>query len=391
MPLSVNRGYLPEIDQLRAFAALLVLFYHGFQAFGAQLTLGTSFDASQHWLYASNPITALIVEGHAGVGLFFVLSGFILSLGAIGNTVSFKPFIVARALRIYPLLVVCVLVAGSFRQRDLMSFLATLLPFNTSGGMDGPFVGLLWTVAIAFQCYLIFPFLVAFSNQRGSRFLLQVIAVAFMFRALAVFADTASARDLSYGSVLGRIDEFCIGMIAARLVVGMKKKPSAWWFVPSAIATGLILWRFNRLGGWPVTASWKIAWPTIEGAMWACVIVTYIAFGRLLPYPISWGASKVGEISYSVYLIHSVVIVGIIRHGLYLRPTGNGYYDALVTTLLVALPVVLAVSLLTYHTIELPFLKMRPKYISSRADELAAPVDKVTTPANSLRAVSQRS
>ena len=75
--------------------------------------------------------------------------------------------------------------------------------------------------------------------------------------------------------------------------------------------------------------------------MWACFIVTYMSLGRLLPRPISWLGSKLGEISYSVYLIHFAVIAGIIRHGLYIRPTGNGYYDALVTTLLVALPITL--------------------------------------------------
>jgi peptidoglycan/LPS O-acetylase OafA/YrhL len=366
MPFSVNRGYLPEIDHLRAFAALLVLFYHGFQLLGTQLAHSASFNPSQHWLYPSNPIIAIVVEGHSGVGLFIVLSGFILSLGAIGNTVSFKPFIIARALRIYPMLMVCLLVASSIRQSNLMSFLTTLLPVNTSGGIDDAFVALLWAVAVEFQCYLIFPFLIAFSNERGSKFLLQVIAVAFILRALAMFAEAANPRDLSYWTVLGRIDQFCIGIIAARLAVGMKMKPNAWWFVPSAIAAGLILWQFNRLGGWPLIAFWKIAWPPIEGVMWACFIVTYMSLGRLLPHPISWLGSKLGEISYSVYLIHFAVVAGIIRQGLYIRPTGNGYYDALVTTLLVALPITLAISLLTYRTVELPFLRMRPKYITPR-------------------------
>ena|SRR6516165_4993291 len=109
-------------------------------------------------------------------------------------------------------------------------------------------------------------------------------------------------------------------------------------------------------------------WPTIEGAMWACFIVAYIAAARLLPYRLSWFGAKIGEISYSMYLIHFVVISAIINRGFYVRPSGDGYYDALATTLLVALPIVIAIAVLTYHTIELPFLRMRPKYIA-----LAAP------------------
>ena len=61
--------------------------------------------------------------------------------------------------------------------------------------------------------------------------------------------------------------------------------------------------------------------------------------------------------------MHFVVIYAIVRHGFYVHLTGNGYYDALATTLLVALPAATAIAILTYETIELPFLGMRPKYI----------------------------
>ena len=100
MTVSVNRRYIPEIDQLRAFAALLVLFYHGLQLIGTQLAQGIAFDPSRHWLYPANPVLTIIEEGHSGVSLFIVLSGFILSLGAVGNSVSYGRFLAARILRI---------------------------------------------------------------------------------------------------------------------------------------------------------------------------------------------------------------------------------------------------------------------------------------------------
>jgi uncharacterized membrane protein len=68
---SKNRGYIAEIDQLRAMAAMLVLPYHGFQLFNPNVGITTA-----------SPILAIIVEGHSGVGLFIVLSGFILTLGS---------------------------------------------------------------------------------------------------------------------------------------------------------------------------------------------------------------------------------------------------------------------------------------------------------------------
>ena len=222
-----------------------------------------------------------------------------------------------------------------------------------------------WAVAVEFQCYLLFPLLIAFSNERGSKFLVQLIAVALLIRLLAVLAEGANPRDLSYWTVVGRIDQFCIGMIAARLYVERDlANIGAKWFVPSALAAGLMLCVFNRLGGWPSAPSWKIGWPTIEGAVWACFIVSYLpAARRLMPNWFGRLFAKLGEISYSMYLLHFAVIFAIIKNGWYVRVTGNGYYDALATTLLAALPATAAMSLLTYNTIELPFLRMRPRYI----------------------------
>jgi peptidoglycan/LPS O-acetylase OafA/YrhL len=97
--------------------------------------------------------------------------------------------------------------------------------------------------------------------------------------------------------------------------------------------------------------------------MWACFIVTFIAAGRLLPSLIGKLSVKIGEISYSMYLIHFAILTIIIKNGFYVRFTGNAYYDALITTLLVALPVIIAISLLTYHVIKLPFLRLQPRYI----------------------------
>ena len=367
MTASANRGYMPEVDHLRAFAALMVLFYHGLQLIGPHLVSTVS-------LRPNNPLVLLVQEGHTGVGLFIVLSGFILSLGAIGNKIHYKEFLVARILRLYPMLIVCLLVAVQVTGSNLTSLLTSLLPVNAQGGVGGSFAALFWAVAVEFQCYLVFPFLIAFSNERGSRFIVQVIAVAFTLRLLAFLAvDGVNARDLSYWGTIGRIDQFCIGMIAARLYLSKNlDRLHRGWFFLSAIVAALVLWRFNRLGGWSSIGAWKIAWPTIEGAMWAFFIVTYVAAGRSLPSSIRWAGAKLGEISYSMYLIHFSVVLAIVKNGFYLRPTGNGHYDLMLTTLLVALPITIAIAILTYYTIELPFLRLRPKYIARTKQPITA-------------------
>lgn len=363
MTTSANRNYVPEIDQLRAFAALLVLFYHGLQLIGARLAHGVDFDASQHWLRSANPLLAVIEEGHSGVSLFIVLSGYTLSLNVIGHRVRYGPFILARVLRIYPMLLVC-LAAVSLPGQDVATVVTTALPAVGVGKVVAPLTAMFWAVAVEFQCYLVFPFLILFSNKIGTRFLLQLVAVAVVFRALAVLSQEVNPRDITYWTTIGRIDQFCIGIITARLAASGKAAAlRPFWFAP-ALATAIgSLWAFNAVGGWPVVSLWKLIWPTIEGAVWAFVIVTYLPAGRFLPRFIAAVATRVGEVSYSLYLVHFAVIAAVIKHGWYLRLIDGGPYDALLTTLAVALPVSVAIAALTFHTIESPFLALRPRYV----------------------------
>ena len=94
---SSNIAYVPALDHIRAYAALLALFYHGLQLFWHQAAYGSLFDAT-HWLATGNPLLALLVEGHTAVALFMVLSGFIFTWGAKGRNIVYRSFIRNRLL-----------------------------------------------------------------------------------------------------------------------------------------------------------------------------------------------------------------------------------------------------------------------------------------------------
>jgi peptidoglycan/LPS O-acetylase OafA/YrhL len=369
MTASPNRRYVPEIDQIRCFAALLVLFYHGFQLIGAQLTYGVPFDFTRHWVRAHNPLVAVVEEGHSGVALFIVLSGFVLSLGTVGQKIKYGPFLLARILRLYPVLIVFAVAEFSVNRTDVVLLVTTILPFNSANYLPGNFTAMFWAVSVEFQCYLIFPFLILFSAQRGSRFLLQVTALAILLRILAVLAEGAHAQQISYGTVLGRIDQFCIGMMAARLYVlnGWRERARPWMVAPVAIGIVAALWSYNHVGGAPVDRGWKLLWPDIEGIGWAMFVVTYLSAGTRLPRVLAAPLTSVGEISYSLYMVHFVVLYGCIRHSFFLRITGIGYQDALLTTAFVALPISLMAAALLFDTVERPFMKLRPRYVVDSA------------------------
>ncbi|WP_210270022.1 acyltransferase family protein [Aureimonas mangrovi] len=368
------------MDELRAFAALLVIFYHGFQLIGAQLAHGTSFDPFSHWVTAGNPLIALIEEGHSGVALFVVLSGFVLANGLFGRDVRYPLFIAARVVRLYPLMLTMTLAAAASLQLSSVDVLSSLLPLPSYQPLPSPFTAMFWAVMVEFQCYLLFPLVLFFINRRGIKPALLLIAAAIMIRFMVVAVSDVSPRDLSYWTMLGRIDQFLIGMCLAFLVSrhdpGMLR--GAKLFPLAAVVAFGLLWAFNRAGGWPNDATWKIVWGDVEGLMWAFFIYTFVPFSRRLPRMMKRFVGYVGVISFPLYLVHFAVIGTAMRHGIYVTVSGNGYYDALLTTALVVIPLSLASAALLHYAIEKPFLAFRPRYVAGPAH---SPVELATAEA----------
>jgi peptidoglycan/LPS O-acetylase OafA/YrhL len=359
---------MPEIDHLRAYAALLILLYHGLQLIGAPLVHGRAFDSSIPWPQPVNPLTLLIVEGHTAVSLFIVLSGFILSVGILDKTLDYGRFVLARVLRIYPMLLLCLMLAVATTGADLLAFLNSALPIDPRTAIASPFTAMFWAVKVELQCYLLFPALLWLLWRHGPQALLGVIGLALVFRLVAVLGAGANTRDLSYWTLAGRIDQFVIGMLAASFYKRwIPERLSTLWF-PVALGVAVVmLFVFNRLGGWPNESLWRVVFSPIEGAVWALVIVSYLPVGRLLSgRRIGATLTGLGTISYSAYLLHPVVISAVVRHHWSLELTGRGDWDALLTTLLIVFPVVTLLAALTYRMIEAPFMAMRPRYAQPR-------------------------
>lgn len=368
---SDNRKFVPEIDEIRALAALLVILYHGFQLVGAFLSHGGHFDPGRDWVFSVNPLVAMIAEGHTAVGLFIVLSGYILSRGAIGNTIHYGHFIAARALRIYPVYILLLAAALLTGGGGIALFFSSVLPLPAAmnGIVASPFSSMFWAVLVEFQCYLVFPFIIRFSNASGTRYLLGLVLAMIAIRVLAVFGAEANARDLSYWTVLGRLDQFVIGIALARLTLDRQDDERLrrnLFPVAIVLVLGLIV-LFNRAGGWPSAAWWKILWPDIEALMWAFFIWCYIPASASVATGLKRLLQLFGLISYPVYLVHIVVITLVIARGLTITVTGNPHYDALITTAIVVLPIAAIVGTLLHVFVEKPFLSLRPRYI--RRDE----------------------
>lgn len=364
---SPNQSYVAGVDHLRAFAALLIVAYHGFQLFSALFVFNAGFTPDQ-WLHTTNPLAAVLIEGHTAVALFMVLSGFIFTRAALGRTIRYGAFIRNRLLRIYPLFVL-LLVTGvhakpaAFTPGSVLQTL--LLGANLPGRLDvGYFSGMFWAIAVECQFYLLFPFLLGFLERLGWRWLTGALVLCLLLRAVALL-EGAHARDMSYVTLVGRLDQFLLGMALAR---SMRDHAAWWrpWTLPvAAVAVVASLAIFNRLGGWPVESPWKIVWPPVEGAVWALFIGGYLTVADRIPGLLSRALAAVGTVSYSIYLLHFLVIAQLVDHRWGWRPTGNGHVDALLTTACLATPIILAASALTYLVVERPFLRLRGPYLTA--------------------------
>ena len=364
MSTSKNIRYIPAVDHLRAYAALLVLLYHSALVF-------VPIDFAR-WPKTSNPFMAVVYEGHSGVALFLVLSGFIFTYGSAGRDIDYKTFLLNRVLRIYPLMIALMFIGVSaYGDRlDTTQVIETLLPVQNLHGIVantplGAYNQLFWTISVEFQFYLIFPFLHKQLLRRGILGLIPLMVFLLLARWSAYLLG-ANVRDLCYWTIVGRLDQFLVGMIAATVASRLTFE-ARWlrWALPVGIA-GIVaaLCLFNQGGGWPNTSGWRIFWPPVEAALWAMVILGYLTIAHGRHGRVSKVLAALGTISYSMYLIHPTVVDLLTNYGLAFHLPRSPFLSALLTGFVCVIPLTVLVSTLTYHAIEKPFLELRRRYLA---------------------------
>ena len=353
--------YIARLDHLRFFAAALVVAYHTFH-----LSLGLD-------VHLRNPLLLFVDEGHTAVALFLVISGFIFATLSRGSDIAYGPFIANRFLRIYPLLIFAVMLAASIQpQRTSALYLAFdyLTPLSTFGhnGTSLPMIAQLWSVLIEVQIYLLFPFLHRFQRESGNRYLLGLIALLVVLRGLA-WLVSGSAQPIGYWTIFGRLDQFAIGMLLADWSRANRRRLTspAWFIAALAVMYAVALW-FDRLGGFygDGPASHNAIWVvrgTIEAAAWGAVVVTYLHTSLTPGKFTSRVLGRLGEVSYSIYVMHLIVLQSASTYLVRLSFVANPPWDALLKAGLIVLPMTVALSFATYALIERPFLRMRRHYL----------------------------
>jgi peptidoglycan/LPS O-acetylase OafA/YrhL len=368
------------LDHLRALAIIAVFFYH----YG-----GGIFGHHPAWL------ANVCQFGWSGVDLFFVLSGYLiggqlLRMVAEGRRVSIRDFYVQRFLRIMPVYWAVLSLYFIFPQLIERSHLPPLwrfLTFTQNFGLgegEGLAFSQVWSLCIEEHFYLVLPTLiVGFSAWKWRRHWLWLagllIALGCALRAyfwLLIQAGQARWYGAIYYPTYSHLDGLVVGVSIAAIFTfypehrARLQKHSYW-----VLAGGVTLLYFASVvidANQTSFASSVFGFPLVAVGF-GCLVISALSPNCFLYSLDSPVTRMIATLSYSVYLIHKIVISVVQRAAETLQID----VDGTLTFLLCILCSFFAAWVL-YTVVERPFLRLRER-IYSAGKVKSTPVNPATT------------
>ncbi|QHJ01023.1 acyltransferase family protein [Xylophilus rhododendri] len=343
-----------SLQHLRGIAALLVVCVH------LQLQLERM---DYHGWWPS--------WGYTGVDIFFVLSGFLMWHTTVGRQQGPLSFYRRRLVRIAPLywlltsVVVAVLVAApqllQSARLDWLKVAGSYLFFFTpsAGGRVDPVLVVGWTLNYEMLFYLVYG--AALLLPAAWRFWATTATIALL---VALGLGGWATRPVAQAYTSSIMLEFVFGMAVARWWQGAVGREGPAWTGPCLLLAGFAaLMAFAEHG------------PTVPSALATGLPATMVVAGALLwersgRLPAWRGLRWLGDISYSVYLSHPIVLSAFSqlwrRLGLHLLPGGTWLFAV------AAVLVCVAVGELVYRWLELPMTRRLGAFTGARVERSAA-------------------
>jgi peptidoglycan/LPS O-acetylase OafA/YrhL len=359
----------PLFDALRAIAALLVFLGH--------TVLGVHSLATHRSLLIWAGLTA-----YQGVGVFFLISGFLL----------YRPFLVARRggpplrvpayakrrfLRIVPAywVALTIFIAAGFvsgvTAHNWWIFYGFGQIYSSDTIRGG--IGVAWTLAIEVTFYAVLPVFAWLAGKlgRGAQSVAGdvLLLVALSAASLVIRADTSPVDVAQLSTLATNFLWFALGMGVAVLSVVLETRPAPAWFdgalprawpLASWVVAGLlfVLLHAVAVGSIALSASVTEVVANVLYGLVALFILLPAAFGEarggavrgvLRGRPLAW----VGLISYGVYLYHTIVIAQVEK----VLPSGGGVGHYLAVTVC-SLVVTLLCAAASYYSLERPIMRL---------------------------------
>ncbi len=310
---------LDVLDGLRGIAVLLVLWYHVWEI---------------SWLPAPFSWLQFVPEtGFIGVPLFFFLSGFVISYPFIRAQAAHQPmptwphFAYRRFIKIVPSYVLSIVIAYAIGYAATVRWgntpplreIVTHLLFIHTWWQEtyGSINGVLWTLAVEVEFYLLFP-LIWFCFKRAPWITAAAMAtIAVLWRSWAAQCCFATTFPLLAENLPGYLDIFASGMICALLFTRYGHRLRMWRGARAMTLVALagwvgLAWLLISIFNYRMEPQWEVAGQLHTRVLYGIAFGT-IAFGSLCaPRWWQWLLANpplrfLALISYNLYLYHQMV------------------------------------------------------------------------------------
>jgi peptidoglycan/LPS O-acetylase OafA/YrhL len=369
---------IPELDGLRAFAVLLVLFRHALHPLQHD---GTPLLAIGGW-----DLAVPFVNGWIGVDLFFVLSGFLITChlmraraGERGRLWTWKHYLTARALRIVPtyLFVMGIVIAGAIplymvdgpylgiRVLYHALFLQDYLPANI--------VVSFWSLGVEEKFYLLAPplmLLAGLMKTAGRRYALlgALIVLPTLFRLITAWRHPEIGDYEGFFPVFRSpfhmsFDGLAIGVMCAHLymdraLIDGLKNLGAFRF---GLVLGLVLVVAHlAVADLMADITWydKSLQPLAISLGFGLILLSVICDGRSHLVLKSRVALVLARISYPLYLIH----LPLVPLAIALQPdAASGGVLGIANHAVFFISISILLALAIHFVVEKPFLLLKDR------------------------------
>jgi peptidoglycan/LPS O-acetylase OafA/YrhL len=381
---------LAWLDGLRGFAALAVVWFHL-----SPLMLGNERHLA---------IMRHIDLGKYGVLLFFLVSGYVIPM-SLERHGDLRKFWVGRLCRIYPAYLGAIALVGalalagwgswqeSFTHQTVSAVLGHATMMTELLGLHGA-VRVFWTLSYEMTFYLVVSGLFAWRLHRHSAWWAAGLALAGLLLGPALpdglFAGTFAGRRITAVVLAVLLGLSLLAYVRKRLTLAAGAVGIGFLLLPAldghptsdsttvaswqglqllaVMFAGTVAYRAHsgQLSRFAAVLSLSVVALSIVGAHWAYLgpaghrvwpanvaavavtfLLAYALRNRTVPTPLTW----LGQISYSLYLLHAIVL-GLIPRLITDLPSHSALLRAVVG--LVYLAVVLTLAWLSYRMVEIP-------------------------------------
>lgn len=314
-----------SLQYLRAFAALWVLFTHVLQ--GLSLRPGGMFFAGQ-W----------------GVDIFFLLSGFIIYL-TTPDFSSWKSFAIKRLFRIYPAYWVTLLIytiysiaimGGVYNALTIFQNVI-MVPFSGPLSYKSLIVGQAWSTCYELYFYFLMTFILMIRTPK--KWILPIILILLTSSfVLRKYIPHNNGISNFLFSIMGssHVLFFCEGIVISMLAERIEKLKIYRMNCVLIVIMSLMIYSVVLCTKYSFLVSFIIS-PLL-------FIIIYKANDIIVPSGVvHWSFLMLGDASFSIYLVHSVVINFLLN---------QCHIANLASLLLLTLFITIVLSILCFHFIE---------------------------------------